>query len=104
MENYKFLVPMAELINIPSQKENFLRALEDPKEKSVEKHKEVNEDALAILQGTNQSKGNGSHQPFFISLLANDLLLHNCMLDSWASSNVMTRKFMKQLNFRISRP
>jgi hypothetical protein len=34
----------------------------------------------------------------------NDYLLHNCMLDSGASSNVMTKKVMEQLNLRISRP
>ena len=40
----------------------------------------------------------------FLSLLMNDYLLHNCMLDSGASSNVMTKKVMEQLNLRISRP
>jgi ribonuclease HI len=34
----------------------------------------------------------------------NNRLLHNCMLDSGASSNVMTKKVMEQLNLRISRP
>jgi hypothetical protein len=34
----------------------------------------------------------------------NDKVLHNCMLDSGASSNVMTMKVMEQLNLRISRP
>ena len=34
----------------------------------------------------------------------NDLLLHNCMLDSGSSTNIMTRKVMKQLNFKITRP
>jgi hypothetical protein len=104
MSNAKVLIPVAELIKIPSQKEKLLRAIEGPKEKSVEKHKELNEDAPVILQGMDQSRGNGSHQPFFISLLVNDLLLHNCMLDSGASSNVMTWKVMEQLNLKISRP
>ena len=34
----------------------------------------------------------------------NDYILHNCILDSGASSNVMTKKVMEQLNSRISRP
>jgi hypothetical protein len=34
----------------------------------------------------------------------NDKVLHNCMLDSGASSNVITKKVMEQLNLRISRP
>ena len=35
------------------------------------------------------------HLPFYVSLLVDNLLLHNCMLDSGASSNVMTRKVME---------
>ena len=44
------------------------------------------------------------HPPFYVSLLVDNLLLHNCMLDSGASSNVMTRKAMEQLNLRVTRP
>ena len=35
------------------------------------------------------------HPPFYVSLLVDNLLLHNCMLDSSASLNVMTRKVME---------
>jgi hypothetical protein len=55
-----------------------------------------------ILQ--NWDRGNEKNQPFFLSLLVNNHILHNCMLDSGASSNVMTKKVMEQLNLRISRP
>lgn len=48
--------------------------------------------------------GNEDHLPFYVSLIVNDRLLHNCMLDSGASSNVMTKKVMEQLNLRVSRP
>jgi hypothetical protein len=44
------------------------------------------------------------HAPFFISLVVNDLLLHNCMLDSGASTNVMSLKVMNQLGLKITRP
>jgi hypothetical protein len=47
---------------------------------------------------------NEEHAPFFISLVVNDLLLHNCMLDSGASTNVMSLKVMNQLGLKITRP
>jgi len=47
---------------------------------------------------------NEDHQPFFLTLDINDRLLHNCMLDFGASTNVMTKEVMEQLNLRISRP
>jgi hypothetical protein len=49
-------------------------------------------------------RGNEKNRPFFFSFLMNDFILHNCMLDLGASSNVMTKKVMEQLNLRISRP
>jgi hypothetical protein len=52
----------------------------------------------------NMDRRNEKKKPFFISLLVNDFILHNCMLDSGATSNVMTKKVMEQLNLRISRP
>ena len=42
--------------------------------------------------------------PFYVSLLVDNLLLHNCILDSDDSSNVMTRKVMEQLNLRVTQP
>ena len=44
------------------------------------------------------------HLHFYVSLLVDNLLLHNCMLDSGASSNVMTIKVMEYLNIRVIRP
>jgi hypothetical protein len=54
------------------------------------------QDAPVILQ--NMDRGNEKNRPFFLSLLVNDFILHNCMLDSGATSNVMTKKVMEQLN------
>jgi hypothetical protein len=42
--------------------------------------------------------------PFYISLLVNGLILHNCMLDSRASTNVMTLEIMHELGLQISKP
>jgi hypothetical protein len=47
-----------------------------------------------VIQGMNQGRKNGSHSPFIITLMINDLLLHNCMLDFGASTNVMSLKVM----------
>jgi hypothetical protein len=48
-----------------------------------------------ILQ--NWDRGNEKNLPFYLSLLVNDKVLHNCMLDSGASSNVMTKKVMETI-------
>jgi hypothetical protein len=47
---------------------------------------------------------NEERAPFFISLVVNDLFLHNCMLDFGDSTNVMSLKVMNQLGLRITWP
>jgi hypothetical protein len=97
------LVHVSEIMKIPSQREKLLKAIENPFQNNVDIPPAVAyQDAPVILQ--NMDRGNEKNRPFFLSLLMNDFILHNCMLDSGASSNVMTKKVMEQLNLRISRP
>jgi hypothetical protein len=42
--------------------------------------------------------------PFYITLNVHDELLHNCMLDSEASHNVMPKIIMDKLGLQITRP
>jgi hypothetical protein len=79
-----------------------LKAIDCPSQKNVDIPPTTSyQDALVILQ--TMDRGNEKNRPFFLSLLVNDFILHNCMLDSGATSNVMTKKVMEQLNLRISR-
>lgn len=45
-----------------------------------------------------------STAPFSVTLGIHDLLLHNCMLDSGASHNLMPLEVMEQLGLQITRP
>ena len=60
----------------------------------------VLEDMPIVLHSVDPKRED--HSPFNVSLLVDDRILHNCMLDSGASSNVITRKVMEQLNLRIT--
>ena len=42
--------------------------------------------------------------PFYLSLTVHDHILHNAMLDTGASHNLMPREIMKTLNLDITRP
>jgi hypothetical protein len=42
--------------------------------------------------------------PFYITLKVHDRLLHNCMLDSGASHNVMPKSIMDRLGLEITKP
>jgi hypothetical protein len=80
-----------------------LRAIDSPSQKSADiPPTRSYQDAPVILQ--NMYRGNEKNRHFFLSLLVNDFILHNCMLDPGGTSNVMTKRVMEQLNLRISRP
>ena len=102
VNNAKVSIPVTELLKIPSQRAKLLSAIEVTQRE--EKHSDEPEDEEIVLKSMNCYVGNEDHQPFYVSLIVNDRLLHNCMLDSGASSNVMTKKVMEQLNLRVSRP
>ena len=46
----------------------------------------------------------GAFPPFYISLTIHDQILHNAMLDSGASHNLMPKAIMETLNLYIRRP
>jgi hypothetical protein len=47
---------------------------------------------------------NGVVAPFYISLNIHDLILHNAMLDSGASHNLMPKAVMEKLGLEVTRP
>lgn len=87
-----------------------MKAIEGSKEKSLERsrermlkvRRESNEDLPIVLHSIDWTKE--EHPPFFVSMLVDGLCLHNCIYDSGASSNVITKKVMNQLNSKITRP
>ena len=98
MANAKALIPISEIIKISSQMEKLIRFIEGPS-----KQNDDDEDEPIMLQ-TSTEKKEGSVPPFYISLHINDLMLHNCMLDPEASTNVMPLTVMNQLGLKVTRP
>ena len=104
----KIHVYATNVLKILGQKENLLKSIEDGQSKT---HNIVKEDPLpnnnAIFEAehiepmdmpivlNSVDLKREYHWSCYASLLVDNLLLHNCMLDSGASSNVMTRKVME---------
>ena len=66
----------------------------------------MNDDQPEFIFGpdVNGKHQDGSVPPFYISLTINDQILHNAMLDSGASHNLMPKAIMETLNLDITRP
>jgi hypothetical protein len=95
LEKVNVLFPLIEIMKIPylMDKENKFLSIQ-----------ESYEDPPILLQSMHYDPRKEEHAPFFITLVVNDLLLHNCMLDSGDSANVMSLKVMNQLGLNITRP
>jgi hypothetical protein len=60
------------------------------------------DDLPIVLHAENLGRKNGTYAPFFISLIVNELILHNCLLDLGASTNIMPLRITEQLGLEIS--
>lgn len=50
-----------------------------------------------------ESKNDENHHPFYLSLNIHDKLLHNCLLDSKESHNLMPKGVMEELDLEITK-
>jgi len=69
-------------------------------------NEDIVQDPPILLQSEEKKRehrGN-AHPPFFMTLDVNDYILHNCMMDTGASTNVMPLSVMRQLGLQITRP
>jgi hypothetical protein len=66
----------------------------------------LTDDQLELLFGpeVDGQTDNGAVAPFYISLNIHDLILHNSMLDSGASHNLMPKVVMEKLGLEVTRP
>ena len=103
LNNAKMLVHVSERMTIPSQREKLLKAIKNPSQNNVDIPPAVAyQDAPVILQ--NMDRRNEKNGPFYLSLLMNDYILHNCMLDYGASHNLMPKVVMENLGIEITMP
>ena len=64
----------------------------------------LQEEKPVVTFGPHVEEVDSSVPPFYISLLLHDSILHNFMLDSGASHNIMPLSVMKELNLQITKP
>jgi hypothetical protein len=82
--------PFTKVVKIPQQRHNILMLLDDPYE-SVE----------AVITSPKQSqsptiaKVRGKIPPFYISIENHDVALHNCLVDTSATNNIMPLAVME---------
>jgi hypothetical protein len=64
----------------------------------------LQDENLAIIVGPHIEDGYDSSPPFYIYLNVHVKILHNCLMDSGASHNVMPKVVMEELGVEINKP
>jgi hypothetical protein len=92
LSKLRITLPFTEVVKIPQQRENILRLLDDPFEK-------VEIFVTSPKQSQNKStvKLRGKIPPFYISIENHDVSLHNCLVDTGATNNIIPLAVMEAL-------
>ena len=103
MEKIKICVPFNELIRNGEYRIQIIKML---KMEEAYDTLNVKDDHLAILFGpqVEENCDDGDVPPFYVNLKVHDMTLHNSMLDSRASHNLMPKVIMDELGLDITRP
>jgi hypothetical protein len=103
MAKIKIYVPFNELIKNSEYRNQIIRMLKMGKTSDT---LNVQDDHPAILFGprVEEIHENEEVPPFYVSLKIHDMTLHNAMLDSGASHNLMPKVVMDQLGLDVTRP
>jgi hypothetical protein len=94
----KITLPFMEVVKIPQQRENILKILDD-----------TNSRIEAVVMNTRQQhnissvRSRGKVPPFYISIENHDFTLHNCLVDSGATNNIMPLSVMEALGMECTK-
>jgi ribonuclease HI len=103
MAKIKIYVPFNELIKNSEYRNQIIKML---KTEQASDTLNIQDDHPAILFGPRVEENGDNEEvpPFYVSLKVHDMTLHNAMLDSGASHNLMPKVVMDQLGLDITRP
>ena len=99
----KIQVPLLELSQNPvykTQLHKFLKALSTSVEQDMVN---LEDEYPTIMVGNHVEERDDSVPPFYVTLTIHDKLMHNCMLDSGPSHNLMPKTVMEELVLEITR-
>jgi ribonuclease HI len=104
LQKIKIPIPLVELMKNDIFKRDILRTL-DPQSVSYSADiLNIYDDKPTITLGPMVEDRDESCPPFYISLNIHEKTLHNCLLDSGASHNLMPKAVMDELGLEITKP
>jgi hypothetical protein len=101
----KIPIPLTEMMNKKSYRSQVIKALNIEPEVGIDTVNVVNDQPYMFFGLEVEGKTENGYVPrFYICLNIHDKTLHNSMLDSSASHNIMPKAVMEKLGLDITRP
>ena len=104
LEKIIIQVPLTELVKTPIYQREIVEFINLRENVNVDDTVNLQEDKPVVVFGPHVEEVDSLTPPFYISLLIHDFILHNCVLDSGVSHNLMPLSVMKQLNLQVTKP
>jgi hypothetical protein len=96
-------MPLTELMKNEIFKSAILKSL-NPKTSSFDDFVNLQDDKPKVTIGPMIEDRDDSCLPFYISLNVHEKILHNCLLDSGASHNLMLKAVMDEIGLEVTKP
>jgi ribonuclease HI len=104
LNKIKIPIPLVELAKNPIYRKQIAKVMGVFESEAHSDVINLEDDRPNITFGPHFEGSKENVAPFYITLNIHDQLLHNCMLDSGASHNVMPRLIMERLGLQITKP
>jgi hypothetical protein len=96
-------VPLTELIKHDEFKKRFSDLLKSETPSPSTDFIKLQDERPAVVMGPMVEDKDDSSPPFYTSLNIHDKVLHNCLMDSGASHNLMLNAVMEELGLEVTR-
>jgi hypothetical protein len=104
IKKIKIPIPLANLVKNHVYRKQITKMINFSNLESQSDVKNMEDDKPNITFGPHFEGARDTVTPFYITVKVHDRLLHNCMLDSRASHNVIPKSIMDILGLKITRP
>jgi ribonuclease HI len=103
IQKIRILVPLTELIKQEGFKKLFYELLQSEVSCLPKNSINLQDEKPTFILGPMVEYRNDSSPPFYTSLNIHDKVLHNCLMDSGASHNLMPKTIMEELGLEVTR-
>jgi len=104
IQKLRIPMPLIELVKNESFKRSILEALEPKAIQASTDYVNLEDDKPAVILNPMIENCEDSSPSFYVSLTIHDKILHNCLLDTRASHNLMPKAIMDELGLDITKP